>query len=87
MRRGLPRITLGQCWLDDDHLTSSLLCWHLFSLSIFRLIHQHYHAKKPTLNNILWSTQLWSSTSRDHLTYLNDMRNAHEWIYTGIAHD
>jgi hypothetical protein len=43
----------------DDHPLS----WHLFRLSIFRLIHQHHLVEKLTLNIILWLTQLWFSTS------------------------
>jgi hypothetical protein len=42
----------------------------LIQSAIFRLIPQHHLGEKPTLNIILWSTQLWSSISRDQLAYL-----------------
>jgi hypothetical protein len=31
--------------LGDEHLTISLLCWHLFSLPIFRFVHQLHYAE------------------------------------------
>jgi hypothetical protein len=37
MHRGLPGINTTLVLLDDIHLATSLLCWHSFRLSIFRL--------------------------------------------------
>jgi hypothetical protein len=31
--------------LDDDYFTINLLCWHLFSLPLFRLVHQLHYAE------------------------------------------
>jgi hypothetical protein len=80
MHRGLPGINTTLVFVRrrplDDHLLSSLL----FRLSIFWLVHQLHLAEKLTLSILLWSTQLWFSASRDQLSYLIEMHDAHECV-------
>jgi hypothetical protein len=65
MHRGLPGINTTLVFVSRHLLDDHPLAWHSFSLSIFMFVHQHHHAEKLTRSDILWSTQLWSSTSRD----------------------
>ena len=79
MHRGLPGINTKLVLLDDDHLVTSLLCWHSFRLSIFRFIISISLRRSPRLT--AYRGRLSSiSASRDQLAYLIDMHNAHESV-------
>jgi hypothetical protein len=68
MHRGLPGINTTLVLLNDDHLVS--------------ISHSGTLSDHPSLGSftsiILRSTRLLFSASRDQLTNLNDMHNAHE---------
>jgi hypothetical protein len=65
MHRGLPGVNTMLVFVRRHPLGDLLLFRYLFTLSIFMFVHQHHLVEKLTLCSILWSTQFWSSTSRD----------------------